>query len=340
MRKQRFLLLVSVFCLVFAGCGSKKQKEPAESWPAGWLVVDDDVWLPILNDLGSSLYAARSAYLNKDYKTASKEIWAGAQYLKLKIQPIAGRAKLEVEQAISQLEQLAKAIDQNDLRSIKELDEVFSKVYKVDLKHRQAAVRDGYWAPYTEEPDAHFNRAYNKFVNKDFRTAAIELRKSAGYLKMQSVGTSGDIRSSLDALNKLLLRLANDVESGVASSSVRIDTTIVRAHLALAQFHQQQAIDSFKAKRLQNTAYQLHAAAFHLERAVYWSDYKLDLIDEELFKNAQQLAGELAESGGYNANFASKTIVGLGEEIAKFNKTNSPLFFTSKNSTQHSLGKD
>ena len=54
--------------------------EPAdpESIPEGWILVEEDIWVDLVDEPGEKFHKARENFLKKDYKAAATDIRKGA----------------------------------------------------------------------------------------------------------------------------------------------------------------------------------------------------------------------------------------------------------------------
>ena len=176
----------------------------------------------MLDDVSSHLATARAVLAKKDLPAASEAMRAAAQALQTRgdraakvDSQLAATAMKLARDTHARLVALAKKLDATALQ-IKAgkvtitaaLDKIINKASRADLERRWLVSDVTTWYPVIEEPQRHFTAAAEAFAKKDYKAAAIEVRKAEAYLRLESARATGDARKSLDTASAGLEKTA------------------------------------------------------------------------------------------------------------------------------------
>jgi len=177
---------------------------------------------------------------------------------------------------------------------------------------------------FVDSPGEHFHKAREKFLEKDYKAAAEEIRKGVAFLRLQAARASTEGKKGLIDSIAELEKLANDVGKGTVTSAKTLDHAFAKAHYALAKHHYLKAME-YKAKGSSSKlGHALKAAAIHLEQGFAWSGQKLEVATVAVIKDTGLVAGKLIEGGGWIGKEAGDIIDKIGGEIEKLGKMLEP----------------
>lgn len=179
------------------------------AWPEGWLVVQHEEWIPVLDELGRSLHSARGVFQNGDRTAAISEIQRGIVFLETQTSAASARDRASIESAISTLRTLKARLSSGDDVSLEQLDIAFVNAYRSDMAREALVVQTGSAVPYLDRPEAHLKQAVVRFQSYRAEEAANEIDKAAAYLHLEA--------NRLDLLERAqLVEAAQDLEHTAA----------------------------------------------------------------------------------------------------------------------------
>jgi hypothetical protein len=170
---------------------------------------------------------------------------------------------------------------------------------------------------FVDEPSRHFGLARDDFLKKDFAASADEIRKGAGYVKLEmSRAASGaeDERALSDAVAQLA-KLADDIEKGAVTSVDRLNAGFAKAEQALAFHHELKAKEYWAAEEQKKAGQDLKAASKHLENAMKYANEKVETGTEAAIQDARDIGQKLVEGTGWAADKVGKAMQDLGKKI-------------------------
>lgn len=165
---------------------AQQMEHEATTWPAGWMVVKQEEWIPVLDTLGRQLHRARGAYQAGDLGTAAANIRVGLTYLEAQVADANARDRAALESAIATLQAIRGRLSSEDGVTLEQLDIAFTNAYRFDLG-REALVIQAYSAAhYLAQPDEHLQRAIERFLANETEDAAREIDRAAAYLRLEA----------------------------------------------------------------------------------------------------------------------------------------------------------
>jgi hypothetical protein len=145
-----------------------------------WLVTDVTGWYPVADEPQRHFGAAVEAFAKKDYKAAATEVRKAAAYMRLESARAVGQAKTGLDDAGSELEKTAKALDKGAIKAEKDMDTAFANAnHALALAHRAKAAES--WA----------HKAYDQ--------AGYELKAAAQGLENAAAWTGAEAKSAASA---------------------------------------------------------------------------------------------------------------------------------------------
>jgi len=301
---------------VAATAQSASKSEIASKTPADWIVVQDEDYIPVNDDLSRKLQSARKAFLMKDPATAAADVRAVADLLSTETSGTSRGSKEHIDVAMQQLSALAADLDSKKTVEAKRFDAVIAAAHRADLDSDWLVLDESSWYPYVDEPDLHFQNAHQSFLAKNYDKAAEEIRKGEAFVKLEARRSSGDVKDSLNSSAEELGKLAGDTKKGTVKSVREGDDAFARADRALAQSHQVKAKESWAKNEAVKTGYEMKAGARLLEQSAAWAGSEAKSGVSTAVRDTRTLAGKLADGSGYAAEEVEKGINHLGKEIS------------------------
>lgn len=296
-----------------------KSKSPDE-----WYVVDETQFIPVLDDLDRHMLAARDTFLKKDNKAAAMHVREGAAFLTKEESKAREQDRERLKATVSDLNSLAADLDKGAVRDVKQIDRAYVKAHQADMESLWVIADEQAWAPYIEEPDAHFRKAHDDFVKKDYRAAATEIRKGEAYVKLERARATTDSQKALTGSAEELETLAKDVQKGTVKDVKKLDDAFARADQSLAKSHYVKASESWAKKLSDKTGYELKAATESLERAASWAGGEASSAASTAVKDGRAVTGKLISGTGWTVDEVGKAIDSVGQGIEQVGKKVAP----------------
>lgn len=303
--------------------------------PTEWIQYDDTNFTPVLDDVSSHLAAARAALAKKDLPTASEAMQAAARALqaqgdraaKVDSQLAAADMKL-ARDTHARMAALARKLDATALQikagkvtTTAALDKTIDKASRADLERRWLVSDVTTWYPVIEEPQRHFTAAAEAFAKKDYKAAAIEVRKAEAYLRLESARATGDAKKSLDTANAGLEKTAQALDKGAVKTEKNLDKSFASADHALALAHRAKAAESWARKAYDNAGYELKASAQSLESAATWAGAESKAAASTATADARAVGDKLASGGVWAKDEVTKGFDSLRSAINKLGQS-------------------
>ncbi len=203
MRDVRFwnvmALVIAISLMVgWAGTGTaqaaaeKKVKTPPKA-PEGYVLVEEDIILVLLDETDEHLQKGRESFLKKDAKAAAHEIREAAAFLGLEAARATGDVKKALLAAAHDLARLAEGVERGTVTAVKDLDTVFARVHYALARHHHLKATAA-WA----------KKAAHK-AGLDLRAAATHLEHAAAWVgKKGEAGVAEVIKGSRLLAGKLI----------------------------------------------------------------------------------------------------------------------------------------
>ena len=286
--------------------------------PDGWLVTDNQIFIPIVDRLGKKLSLAREAYLKGNNNAAAIAMREGSAFLVQEMPNTSKEAQANLKQASDELMAKASIVQMGEIDSVKELDRLFVKAYQADVQHRWLFVDESEWIPVVQMPQQHFLTAKQDFRRQDYSTAATHIRKGAEFLKLESNRTrDSDLKLTMLGAASDLEQLADEIKQGKVNDVNQLERSFAHAQLAMGEFLSSKAQESESRGQLETAAHEAIAAFKQIQTANTWlgkdsSNLKQAQADINLVRNGLGLSNE-AQSRNL-----SQVIATIDEQIATF----------------------
>jgi hypothetical protein len=295
---------------------STSKSEIASKTPEDWLVIQDQDYIPVIDDLSRKMQSARQAFVRKEPAAAAADIRATADLLSKETPGASPEAKENTDAAMKQLSALAADLDSGKAIGLKRFDTAIAMTIHADRDRDVLVLEESSWYPYIDEPDRHFQNAHGAFLAKDYEKAAQEIRKGEAWVKLEAVRTKGDVKHSLNSSAQELEKLATDTEKGTVKDVKEADNKFGSADLALAQSHQIKAKESWAKKETVRTGHEMNAGALYLEQSAHWTASEAKAGVSAVIGDTRMLAGKLTEGSKYAVEEVGKGIDDLGKAVS------------------------
>jgi hypothetical protein len=287
-----FLGLSFLACDKEKGSGSQDVSNPElESLnriPAGsavkeWIYVEQSNWLPVLDDISVEISQCARAVEEGNCKMATAEFRKLA--LLLKAQKTSGN---RLNRSIAKLEKTAGKISGNYIKTHKQtLNNMLILCYFADLSDRYVPEHPDYWRFLQDEPEIYFNSAREFFKAGEKIKAAVDLRRSLVFLKMEAVRAGQKAKDQLFAAVHGISQLAASVEKSGAITPEVFDRYLSRGHQALAASHSFLARKNLDEKHPEIAEIEYQASMLNLRCAGTLSNYKISSTLEKLSRRVE-----------------------------------------------------
>jgi hypothetical protein len=291
-----------------------------------WLHLREDVWLPVVDDVGRDLIDARRGFLEGDRAEAAAEARKAAA-LMIDAQSHAAQSdQVAFAAAIDSLEDLASKLEHGQVASLEELDPVLEKAYQTDIVHHWVAISERYyaWVPLVPFPYDHLYKAHEEFADRDRKAAATDVHQAAAFLKLEEKRATNTGRAALDASARELDDLANRIDENGVSSVSELDAAFARAEHALAEHHYRKALGDWAKDDAVSAGHALDAAVTDLEHALTWSRRKAETSTVAAIDEARPLARKLIGDTDWARDEVDRVIRDVGNGIERFGKATAP----------------
>ena len=308
----------------------------AERAPDRWIVYDDATYTPVVDDVSRHLDAARTAFDAKDSKKAAMEMRAVADELKRQAAR-AGKddrslvkadkellaadtklARVDIERlnaSALKVGSAASAIESGKIRTHADLDKAIDKAARGDMERRWLVSDVTTWYPVSEEPQRHFTDALAAFVRKDYESAATDIRKASGYLRLEVGRATGDAKRELEGSVAQLDALAVSVGKGAVKDEQRLTGAFAKAGHALAFGHRAKAAESLARREYDKVGYELKASASGLASAAGWAGGEAKAGALATVAGTRALGDKLASGATWTQDEVAKGLESLGNGI-------------------------
>ena len=311
--------------------------------PEDWIIYDDTIYTPVVDDVSRHLDAARKAFDAKDNKKAATEMRAVADELKEQAARAgkedqalvrtdrtmirADKALLTADTNLVQdtikrmnasalkVSSAATAIDSGKIKTKADLDKAIDRAARADIERRWLVTDVTTWYPVSEEPQRYFTDAVAAYAKKDYKAAAADIRKATSYLRLEAARATGAAKEELETSVAQLGVLAASVEKGATKDDQLMVKAFAKADHALALEHRSKAAESWARKDYDKAGYELKAAAHGVESAAGWLGGEVTSGASATVADARALGDKLASGASWTHDEVAKGFDSLGNSI-------------------------
>lgn len=302
---------------------------PAAKAPTGWIRYEDRTYTPVVDDVSRHLAAARTALASHDNAKAADSMQAAARALQEQADRataldrqhavadvrVARQSHARMVMLTKRLDAVAAQIRAGKVPTTATLDKVLGKAQRSDLERRWLVTDVTTWYSVADEPQRHFGAAIEAYAKKDYQAAASEVRKAAGYVRLESARAVGSTGKELDAAAAALEKTARSLDKGAVRTGKDLDKVFAKADHALALAHRAEAAQSWARKAYDKTGYELKAAAQGIEGAAVWSGAEAKAAAAAGAADARAIGNKLASGGVWAKDEVAKGFESLGTAL-------------------------
>jgi hypothetical protein len=213
--------LLSVFSVIALGAETAPKKAAPKA-PEGYVIVEEEDWLVLEDDLLRHFHQARESFLKKEMKVAASEIRKSGVFLKVEAAQATAESKKALLASAHELEKLASDVKAGAVKSAKDLDDAFVGVHLALARHHhekaqaaQAKNEHKTIGHYLRAAAAHLEQALAWAGHKS-EAAVISVidgaRVVGGKLIKGAGWTVDEVGKAIDALGKEIERLGMKIE--------------------------------------------------------------------------------------------------------------------------------
>lgn len=156
------------------------------------------------------------------------------------------------------------------------------------------SVDENLWVAFYDVPSRRFRDIRNAFVKQEFAMAASDLGTSASHLRVEADRALPELAVRLDEVAGRMMQVAADIE-GPSVTVADLDALFGRAHWLLAQHYLDMARQARDRQKYRVEGRYLWATTHHLERAVLWSNARVDKKVFNTLESLRDLATQLQD---------------------------------------------
>lgn len=303
--------------------------------PTEWIQYDDLSYTPVVDDVSAHLATARAALAKKDNAKAAEAMQAAARALEAQGDKVAKldrqRAAADMKHAretharmvalTKQLDATAAQVKAGKLPTTAALDKTLGKAARSDLERRWLVTDVTTWYPVSEEPQRHFGAAVEAYAKKDYKAAAVEVRKAEAYVRLEAARATGEAAKGLDAVRSNMEKVAQSLDKGALKAEKDMDKVFAQANHALAIAHRTKAAESWARKAYDQAGYELKAAAHSLDSAASWTGAEAKGAASTAMADARSVGDKLASGGVWAKDEVAKGFESLGGALNKLGQS-------------------
>lgn len=156
------------------------------------------------------------------------------------------------------------------------------------------------WVVFYDVPSRRFRTIRADFVRRQFDNATTDLQTSASYLSIEAARAQPALATRLSEVSDRLTWIAENIRDS-SVTGIELDAVFGRAHWLLAQHYLAMARQSRDGQNNRNAGLYLWATTHHIERAVLWSNARIDRKVQSTLEHLRELATDIQ-----NENLAKK----------------------------------
>jgi len=231
MMKRIILLGLMVVCFAASISLAETQEASSSKQEEGWLVIEEDIFIPVLDELGHHLFWAKKMFLKGENTFAAYAVRNAADALMRQLHFASPKGKEEIMGAVRDLITLADNLDTGKVSKEKDLDTAFKKALQADQEHLFLVVSAQEWTPakIKKMKELHLKRAREYFVKGEMKEAANRIRKAIAYMELEAKKAPQESKAAIQASIAELKKLAKEVESGTVKAVEKLDEAIKHA---------------------------------------------------------------------------------------------------------------
>jgi len=181
------------------------------------------------------------------------------------------------------------------------------------------------WVAFYDVPSRRFREIRGAVVRRDFGRARHDLIISANHIQVEASRALPALALRLNDVSGRLTWFAENIETPEVTLA-DLDTEFGRAHWLLAQHYLHMARQSRDSGQNQNAGRYLWATTHHMERAVLWSNSRIDRELHKALEGLRELSTKLQDDELAAKAYREKPILRAEKVLRKLgNKLDRPV---------------
>ncbi|HVD98060.1 MAG TPA: hypothetical protein VNB90_07625 [Cytophagaceae bacterium] len=164
---------------------------------------------------------------------------------------------------------------------------------------------DVYWL-LKDEKEGHFDKAKEKHMKADFKTASDEISKAVLYINQEIEQAADDTeKQRLSAVRDKLTDLANRLVKGEKVTDIELRESFYAANVALYRNYlskQNKSVEAYNVEKKAVSTY-LDAALNTVEHAEKWSDKKFDDKERQVIAEGKTVSQNMKNASADKSTF-------------------------------------
>lgn len=173
--------------------------------PATQIAIDEDILTAFVDEPCRNFEAARDAFVGGDDKQAARNLRIASAFLRLEASRAAADGKVMLDASVRELQRLAAAIENNQVRAVEALQQAFARAHYALAGHH--CIKSAHRCC---QPSAFENEGTVNHIGHDLNAAVIHLKRGAFW-----TGTEPDTEM-LSALNAAQFSAGQMIRTGEA----------------------------------------------------------------------------------------------------------------------------
>lgn len=176
-----------------------------------------------------------------------------------------------------------------------------------EVPQAKVTMDENMWVVFYDVPSRRFRTIRADFVRRQFDTAATDLLTSASYLSIEAARAQPELATRLGEVAARLTWIAENIGDNSVTGA-ELDAVFGRAHWLLAQHYLALARQSRDTQQNRNAGLYLWATTHHIERAVLWSNARIDRKVQQSLEDLRELATDLQNESRARRAYGEKPI--------------------------------
>ncbi|MCA9608295.1 MAG: hypothetical protein KC619_21950 [Myxococcales bacterium] len=275
------------------GRGEPAADVAVQGWPSGWMVAEDDTWIPVVDAMGRDLEHARTALRGDHADQAAADVHRAAN--RLAEANVENEATPRAEETVRQLRALGDRLERGEPTTIAQFDRVATAAYAADLEGGWIDVRDEDVAVILNRPDEHIDAARRSLKDEAGEAAEHQIRQAVALyrVELRRVATRGDtalLRQRIDALE----HYASRARRGQATLT-GLNEHIASVEATFAEHYAHRARMDYDEARERDAGHAMRALAVHLRRETAAAEPETPHAEDSLATTLETNGRALAE---------------------------------------------
>ena len=288
----------------------------APVWPDGYVVASAEEWIPVINQAGKKLEAARKDFVRGSHEKAATDLHAAAAAIREDAKAAQTDLRGKLEHSAKDLEAIAEKLTHGGGVERGAIEAALVNAYRQDAPVTWLYSQDEIVRPYFERPSEHSARALELLAQHDYAGAAAEIRRSTAYFRLAALSARDDDRELLQGAVNLLNARAKQADAGKLTPEA-LRQTLARVDAAYAESYLHQAEARYEAKDAGHTARPLSEAVARMRSRLRWMGQETETASMAIVDQVETLAGKLGKGAKVAAKDASSVFKRAHDQVKR-----------------------